>query len=74
MMDDLHCWEMIFSQDTSDKKQPTLVKQKTWLAFINTFLLKSSIVKKLYTLSGSIFHTDLQKLKIRLGILVGNRT
>ena len=29
MMDDLHCWEMVFSQDTSDKKQPTLVKQET---------------------------------------------
>ena len=65
---------MVFSQDTSGKKQPTLVKQETWLAFINTFLLKSSIVKKLFTLNGSIFHTDFQKLKSRLGILVGNRT
>ena len=74
MMDDLHCWEMVFSQDISGKKQPTLVKQETWLAFINTFLLKSSIVKKLFTLNGSIFHTDFQKLKRRLGILVGNRT
>ena len=65
---------MVFSQDTSGKKQPTLVKQETWLAFINTFLLKSSIVKKLFTLNGSIFHADFQKLKRRLGILVGNRT